>query len=129
MVAGVGARGSEGRGAGLDQVATSAEWWVGRACTWRVQRPLRPSRPSSDPAPLQRLTPAPSPPPTHTPPSPHPPPPPLQLKVWRGGQHLDVPLQLAPARQLVPVTSWDEQPQYFVWAGLVGSWRPAGWHI
>lgn len=45
---------------------------------------------------------------------------PPQLKVWRAGQHLDLSVALAPAHQLVPVTSWDTKPTYFVWAGMVG---------
>jgi hypothetical protein len=41
--------------------------------------------------------------------------------VWRAGQHLDLSVALAPARQLVPVTSWDTKPTYFAWAGMVGA--------
>jgi hypothetical protein len=42
-----------------------------------------------------------------------------ELRVIRGGEALQLTLQLAPAPSLVPVQLYDRLPSYFVYAGLV----------
>jgi hypothetical protein len=41
----------------------------------------------------------------------------LQLKVWRNGQHVELPVQLSTPHQLVPVHSHDLKPHYFIYGG------------
>lgn len=40
-----------------------------------------------------------------------------QLKVWRDGQHVELPVQLSTPHQLVPVHSHDLKPHYFIYGG------------
>jgi len=43
----------------------------------------------------------------------------MLLQLWRDGAVVDVELELAPMRYLVPRSDYDRPPSYFIWAGFV----------